>query len=76
MSLRAGLPVIRGVRFLLAHTPGLVPYGSKPARDLADAAAADAFARAAAGSGSEGVLAGRLRAHLRGWDAARAYPPH
>ncbi len=27
-------PVIRGVRFFLAHTPGLVRYGSKPAREL------------------------------------------
>ena len=27
-------PVIRGVRFFLAHTPGLVRYGLKPAREL------------------------------------------
>src|SRR4030095_12273842 len=26
-------PVIRGVRFFLAHTPGLVRYGSQPRRD-------------------------------------------
>ena len=27
-------PVIRGARFFLAHTPGLLRYGSKPARDI------------------------------------------
>ena len=27
-------PVIRGVRYFLAHTPGLVRHGSKPSRDL------------------------------------------
>lgn len=53
-------PVIRGVRFFLAHTPGLVRYGSKPTRDIArDAAIADA-----------------ITAHLRGYDAAVAYPPN
>ena len=28
-------PVVRGVRYVLAHTPGLVRYGSKPTRELA-----------------------------------------
>ena len=28
-------PVIRGVRFYLAHAPGLVAHGSKPSRDIA-----------------------------------------
>ncbi len=78
MNPNASLPVIRGVRFLLAHTPGLVQYGSKPARDLAAAASAEATAAGAAGTAkeTESALAARLRAHLRGWDAALAYPPH
>jgi betaine reductase len=53
-------PVIRGVRFFLAHTPGLVRYGSKPSRDIArDPAVADAIA-----------------GHLRGYAEALAYPPN
>ena len=53
-------PVIRGVRFFLAHTPGLVRYGSKPSRDMArDASIADTIA-----------------AHLRSYEAAMAYPPN
>ena len=53
-------PVIRGVRFFLAHTPGLVRYGSKPSRDIArDVTIADAIA-----------------AHLRSYEAALAYPPN
>jgi len=53
-------PVICGVRFFLAHTPGLVRYGSKPSRDLTrDATIAEAIA-----------------AHLRTYEAAVAYPPN
>lgn len=53
-------PVIRGVRFFLAHTPGLVRYGSKPSRDIArDATVATAIGR-----------------HLRNYEAAVAYPPN
>ncbi len=53
-------PVVRAVRFFLAHTPGLVRYGSKPSRDIArDAAVADT-----------------LNAHLRGYADAMAYPPN
>ena len=53
-------PVICGVRFFLAHTPGLVQYGSKPSRDTAhDPAVTEA-----------------LSAHLRGYEAAMAYPPN
>ena len=53
-------PVIRGVRFFLAHTPGLVRYGSKPSRDIhVDPAVADT-----------------LQAHLRGYPDAVAYPPN
>ena len=28
-------PVVRDVRFFLAHTPGLVRHGSKPSREIA-----------------------------------------
>ena len=53
-------PVIRGVRFFLAHTPGLVRYGSKPSRDIdRDLAVTDT-----------------LQAHLRGYADAAAYPPN
>ena len=52
--------VIRGVRFFLAHAPGLVRYGSKPSRDIArDAAVAEA-----------------IGAKLRDYKAAVAYPPN
>jgi betaine reductase len=53
-------PVVRGVRYVLAHTPGLVRYGSKPSRDIAGAPA----------------VADRIAASLRSWDAARDYPAH
>ena len=53
-------PVIRGVRFFLAHAPGLVQYGSKPSRDIArDPSVAEAIGR-----------------HLRSYEAAVAYPPN
>jgi glycine/sarcosine/betaine reductase complex component C subunit beta len=53
-------PVIRGVRFFLAHTPGLVRYGSKPSRDIAhDPSVADA-----------------ISGHLRSYEAAVAYAPN
>jgi betaine reductase len=53
-------PVVRGVRYVLAHTPGLVRYGSKPTRELAK---------------EPGLLAS-ISAHLRSYDAAVAYPPN
>jgi len=53
-------PVIAGARFVLAHTPGLVCHGSKPTRDIA----------------RDPALAGRIRAHLRDFAAAVAYPPN
>jgi betaine reductase len=52
--------VIRGARMLLAHAPGLVRHGSKPARELA----------------RNPSLLPRLTAHLRSRDAALAYPPN
>ncbi|HEV8306751.1 MAG TPA: glycine/sarcosine/betaine reductase complex component C subunit beta [Methylomirabilota bacterium] len=53
-------PVIRGVRYFLAHTPGLVRHGSKPARDIA---------------ATPGLLA-TISGHLRPYADAVAYPPH
>jgi betaine reductase len=53
-------PVIRGVGYFLAHTPGLVRYGSKPAREIAK---------------DPGLMA-TISAHLRPYEAAAAYPPN
>ena len=53
-------PVIRGVRFFLAHTPGLVRYGSKPSRDI----------------DRDPTVTDTLQAHLRGYADAAAYPPN
>jgi betaine reductase len=53
-------PVIRGVRFFLAHTPGLVRYGSKPSRDIA----------------RDATIAQAIGAHLRSYDDAVAYAPN
>ena len=52
--------VVKGVRYMLAHVPGLVQYGSKPVRELPRDAA----------------LRQQLGARLRSFDAAAAYPPH
>ncbi|MGQ4809510.1 Glycine/sarcosine/betaine reductase complex component C subunit beta [Candidatus Entotheonellaceae bacterium PAL068K] len=53
-------PVVRGVRFFLAHTPGLVRYGSKPSRDIA----------------RNPAITGAISAQLRSYAAAAAYPPN
>ena len=53
-------PVIRGVRYFLAHTPGLVRHGSKPARDLL----------------AKPDILPVLTSHLRSYQDAVAYPPH
>jgi hypothetical protein len=52
--------VIRGVRYFLGHTPGLVRHGSKPSREIAATPA----------------LMSTVRAHLRTYADAVAYPPH
>jgi betaine reductase len=56
----AGRVVIRAARNVLAHAPGLVRHGSKPARDLARTP----------------ELLARIGTHLRSFEAAAAYPPH
>jgi betaine reductase len=53
-------PVLRGVRHFLAHAPGLVIHGSKPARDLV----------------RDRGLRQRIAPLLRDYDAARNYPPN
>jgi betaine reductase len=53
-------PVVRGVRFFLAHTPGLVRYGSKPSRDIA----------------REASVATAIGTHLRPYPAAVTYAPN
>ena len=53
-------PVIKGASYFLAHTPGLVRQGSKPARELAR---------------QPGLLA-TFTSHLRPYDLAAAYPPN
>lgn len=55
------VPVVRATRFVLAHVPDLVYAGSKPRRELA---------------GGSGDLRRTIRAHLRHFDDAVAYPPH
>jgi betaine reductase len=53
-------PVVSGVRFFLAHAPGLVRYGSKPIRDMA----------------REAAVLDTIRSHLRSYEQAAAYPPN
>jgi glycine/sarcosine/betaine reductase complex component C subunit beta len=52
--------VVKDVRYLLAHVPGMVRHGSKPARELP----------------KDASLAARLQGHLRRYEDATAYPPH
>ena len=53
-------PVIKAVRYFLAHTPGLVIHGSKPAREIA----------------REPALRERICARLRTFDDALSYAPN
>lgn len=52
--------VVKGVRYFLAHTPGLVRHGSKPAREIP----------------KHPDLLARIRAHVRSYAAALTYPPN
>jgi glycine/sarcosine/betaine reductase complex component C subunit beta len=56
----SGMPVVRSVSLVLAHTPSLVRLGSKPLRSLRAVEQPIEY----------------LRPHLRDWDAARAYAPN
>jgi hypothetical protein len=53
-------PVVRGCRFFLAHTPGLVRHGSRPHRDIA----------------RDSTVAAAIDTALRPFAAARDYPPN
>ena len=53
-------PVISSVRYSLAHTPGLVRYGSKPYREAS----------------KDPALLAQIDAHLRNYQDAVAYPPN
>ena len=53
-------PVLKGISNVLVHTPDLVRYGSKPAREIP----------------KDPGLIDRLTAHLRSYEEAVAYPPH
>jgi hypothetical protein len=55
--------VVKGVSCVLFHTPGLVPHGSKPARELAR-------------DGAESPLLATMREHLRSYQQTLAYPPN
>lgn len=55
-----GYPVVKGVSYVLAHTPDLVRYGSKPVREIP----------------KDGQLLNRITAHLRSYEEALAYPAH
>lgn len=52
--------MIRAVRYFLAHTPGLVRYGSKPSREIA----------------RDPTVCQRILSYLRSYEAALAYPPN
>ncbi|MDP7618734.1 MAG: glycine/sarcosine/betaine reductase complex component C subunit beta [Dehalococcoidia bacterium] len=53
-------PVIRGVRFFMAHTPGLVRHGSKPDREIA----------------RDPEVWESIKSHLRSFDDVVGYAPH
>ncbi len=56
----AGMPTIRGISCVIAHTPGLLQFGSKPTRELA----------------KNGPLIANIRGHLRSFNDAVAYGPN
>ncbi len=55
-----GYPVVKGVSYVLAHTPDLVRYGSKPVREIP----------------KEPDLLEKITSHLRSYEEAVAYPAH
>jgi len=55
-----GYPVVKGVSYVLAHTPELVRYGSKPVREIP----------------KEPDLLEKIQSRLRSYEEAVAYPAH
>ncbi|MBW6462957.1 MAG: glycine reductase [Firmicutes bacterium] len=53
-------PVIKGVSYMLTHTPDLVRYGSKPTREFL----------------TDPLLQKRINENLRSYVEAKNYPPH
>jgi len=53
-------PVIKGVSYMLAHTPDLVGYGSKPTREFI----------------TDATLRDRINEKLRSYEEAKKYAPH
>ena len=60
MRMNSTVPVIRGVRYFLAHAPGLVRYGSKPSREVL----------------KDPALIEEITSHLRPFGDAVSYPPN
>ncbi len=60
MSATSGFPVIKGVGYALAHTPGLVEHGSKPKREIA----------------KDPAVLTTIESHLRSYQDVLAYPPN
>lgn len=60
MAGRLSFPVVKAVTYVLAHTPHLARYGSKPLRE----------------AGHDPEAAGQIDASLRDYAAARDYAPH
>lgn len=60
MIKKMGFPVIKGVSYILAHTPDLVGYGSKPTREFV----------------TDPSLRDRINENLRSYEEAKNYPPH
>ena len=76
-------PVISGVRYFLAHTPGLVRYGSRPTRDICSPRAADWPSGKPGTSrdrldipGEKSALVDEISSHLRSYEAVAVYPPN
>jgi len=53
-------PVVKGVSYFLAHVPGMIRHGSKPAREI----------------GYDPSLLTSVLSHLRTFPEAVSYPPH
>ncbi len=54
------VPVVKGTSYFLAHVPGMIRYGSKPAREIP----------------KESSLLPSILKHLRPFDQAVAYAPN
>lgn len=53
-------PVLKGASFVLTHTPDLIPFGSKPSREIK----------------KNPALLDQIYSHMRSFEEAVAYPPN